>query len=52
MPETIKQHLGWIAGYCECVNDDNWRDILDRIQHQIEKAQRDAKKTRRPEPTG
>lgn len=42
MPQVIKEHLSWITGYCACATDDNWRDILDRIQHQIEQAQRDA----------
>lgn len=44
MPEVIKQHLGWIAGYCACATDGNWRDILDRIEHQIQRAQEDAER--------
>lgn len=42
MPEEIKQHLNWIGSYVACATDGNWRDILDRIEHQIRQAQADA----------
>ncbi len=43
MPNVIKQHLGWILSYATLATDDNWRDMLDRIESQIATAQRDAK---------
>lgn len=46
MPEVIKQHLGWIGQYAALATDANWRDMLDRIEQQITRAQRDASKLR------
>ena len=42
MPDVIKQHLNWIASYCECATDANWRDILDKIEWQTKRALEDA----------
>lgn len=44
MPDVIKQHLEWIRLYVESARPGNWRDMLDRIEHQIERAQEDAEK--------
>ena len=41
--EIIKQHIAWIASYCACATDENWADILDRIEHQVIIAKQDAK---------
>lgn len=45
LPEVIRQHLNWIAWYVECADETNWRDMLDRIAHQIGVAQDDAVKS-------
>jgi hypothetical protein len=44
MPDVIGQHLEWIKLYVESARPGNWRDMLDRIEHQIECAQEDAEK--------
>jgi hypothetical protein len=44
MPDVIEQHLEWIKLYVESARPGNWRDMLDRIEHQIECAQEDAEK--------
>lgn len=45
MPQVIREHLNWIAGYCECANERNWRDMLHMIEEQIRRAKRDANET-------
>jgi hypothetical protein len=42
MPDVIERHLEWIKLYVESARLGNWRDMLDRIEHQIECAQEDA----------
>ena len=42
IPDKVRQHINWIAIYCSFATGANWRDILDRIEVQIRRAQRDA----------
>jgi hypothetical protein len=45
MPQEVREHLNWIAGYCACATDDNWRDMLHMIEEQVRRAKKTANET-------